>query len=332
MRKLLIALALGLITVVSINAVLLDHAITVKSDAVAETLYALGEPKPEHFMENITPELIKQGEEIVTEGKTKGGTYVSKYFVCTSCHNIEMEDPELWKSDPQARLLYAKENDIPFLQGTTFYGIVNRETWYNDDYVKKYGSLVEPARHSLKNAIQLCSKECSQGRYLEDWELNAVLAYLWSLEYDFSDIRATDELKSRISANDGDKVQLIKDIKKYYLLKSPATFPGLPKDKAVGYEGFEGDPENGKLVYELSCQQCHKSRGVASVVFDDSKSTFKMFENNITKNTDLSIYEIIQHGTYPYKGHKAYMPLYPEQRMNKQMIEDLRAYIEQEAR
>lgn len=331
MKKLLIGIGIGLIGVLSINAVWLTNSVTVKEDSVAETLYALGEPKPEHYLENITPELIKQGEEIVTEGKTKGGKYVSKYFVCTSCHNIKQEDPDLTKSDPQARLTYVQEKGIPLLQGTTFYGIVNRETWYNDDYVKKYGSLVEPARNSLKNAIQLCSRECSQGRYLEDWELNAVLAYMWSLEYDMNDIQVSDELKKSME-NPTDPQALIQEIKSNYLLKSPATFPGLPKDKSVGYEGYEGDPVNGALIYESSCQFCHKSRGVASVVFDNSKATFKKFDREMTKSTNYSLYEIIQHGTYPYKGHKAYMPLYPEQRMSKQMIEDLRAYIEQEAK
>ena len=48
-------------------------------------------------------------------------------------------------------------------RGTTFYGITNRETWYNDDYYKKYGDLVKPANENLVEAVQLCAMECSQG-------------------------------------------------------------------------------------------------------------------------------------------------------------------------
>ena len=66
-------------------------------------------------------------------------SFISKYYVCTTCHNLEIEDPDLRVSDPETRLTFAKENDLPFLQGSTFKGIVNRESWYNDDYVKKYG-------------------------------------------------------------------------------------------------------------------------------------------------------------------------------------------------
>ena len=90
----------------------------------------------------------------------------SKHFVCTSCHNIQKEDPDLSIADPQARLEYARDMELPYLPGTTLYGAVNRTSFYNGDYEKKYGDLVKPARNNLREAIQLCAVECSQGRAL----------------------------------------------------------------------------------------------------------------------------------------------------------------------
>ena len=108
-------------------------------------------------------ELIRMGEELVKEGRTMGPDgkrtkYISKHYVCTTCHNIEIEDPDLKINDPQARLEYAVQHNLPSLQGTTFKGIVNRESWYNDDYVKKYGDeKIEIAHENLREAIQLCA-------------------------------------------------------------------------------------------------------------------------------------------------------------------------------
>ena len=70
----------------------------------------------------------------------------------------------------------------------TLYGIVDRTSWFNDDYVKKYGDLVAPANKSLVGATNLCSKECSQGRSLTDFEMDAVLTYLWTLGLRWGDL------------------------------------------------------------------------------------------------------------------------------------------------
>jgi len=117
---------------------------------VADVLFSLGEPKPDHYIENSSPELIKKGRELIFSGRTtnpKGrkSKYISKFFKCTSCHNTVKEEAILTQADPESRFQYAEENDLPFLQASTFYGIVNRETWYNDDYVKKYGSITAHA-------------------------------------------------------------------------------------------------------------------------------------------------------------------------------------------
>ena len=81
--------------------------------------------------------------------------------------------------------------NINFYIGNGEWGIVNRESWFNDDYVKKYGEEAHAAQKSLRDAIQLCSRECSQGRELTEEEMKAVLAYVWSLQLTLSDLALT---------------------------------------------------------------------------------------------------------------------------------------------
>lgn len=338
MKKIVFFSALLFTVVVSINAILLKTSkISWSPDTpISEVLFQLGEPKPKHFLKEPSQDMIDIGFDLVTKGKTKNppkgekSAYISKHYVCTSCHNIQREDPDLRKSDPEARLDYVVQHNLPFLQGTTFYGAVNRETWYNDDYVKKYGSLVEPAKNDLQEAIQLCAKECSQGRYLEGWELEAVVSYLWTIQITLGDLGLNEKEIHALALKSENKQaheQLRSDLKSRYSQKSPATFSDVPSNKGEGYP-YQGDAEKGKQLYNQSCLFCHKSRGVSSMAFDNSRATMRAFQKNITKDNSYSLYNIIKHGTYPVPGHKPYMPLYPDQRMSNQQIEDIRAYIE----
>ena len=303
---------------------------------VAQVLFDAGEEAPSHYLD-YADEDVKRGYDLVHDGRTikPGGgrsKSISKFYSCRSCHNVEREDFDLTSVRPDDRLKYAIEYQIPYLQGSTFWGIVNRETWYNDDYVLKYGDLVRKAEHSLEESIQLCAEVCAQGRRLDSWELNSILAYYWSLQLKVSDLGLSneeiEELNS-LKASDSNE-QLIAKIKSKYLRKSPATFSEVPEDKSAGY-GLKGRPELGKAIYELSCQHCHKPYGVSDVVLDDAKYTFQWLKKNMTDPTKLSIYHIIREGTYSEAGHKEYMPLYTLEKMPHQQLEDLRAYIEQEA-
>lgn len=307
--------------------------------SLAEVQHALGEDYQEHFIP-VDPELARKGEELVRTGRTIGPDgrrtrYISKYYVCTTCHNLEQEDPDLRFSDPEARLDYARENDLPFLQGTTFKGIVNRESWYNDDYVKKYGEeKIERAHHNLRESIQLCAIECSQGRPMEDWEVEAVLAYYWTLEYTLEDLGLNEAQIDRLNREQEDpslRDSLKTWLRSFYSTTSPAHFYDAPPNKAKGYEGLVGNPERGKDLYELSCLHCHKAGGVSHYVLDNSELSFRHLERMIPKDSHFSLYQIIAYGTYAIPGHRPYMPHYPEERMNKQQVEDLRAYIEQMA-
>lgn len=306
---------------------------------VSALLEQLGEnysaKKPNLTIKNVSPRI---GEDIVKNGFSKREDLAkarrqSKHFVCTSCHNVVKEDPNLAMSDPQARLNYTVNNGIPFLQATTLYGAVNRTSYYNGDYEKKYGELITPARNNIREAIQLCALECAQGRKLDEWELESILAYLWEIELRFKDLIFSDaEMKSieQALSNENLKVEVSKLIQSKYLEGSPATFVLPPPDRSKGY-GMLGNPANGKLIYEKSCLHCHYQKRYSFLHLDSNKMSFRHLNSKISGYHRHSIYQVVRYGTYSKYGKKSYMPHYTAERMSDQMLEDLRAYIELEA-
>lgn len=299
---------------------------------VNDYLVYLGQSQRDHYVDSPGIDDVNRGEALIRDGRTidangRPSKYISKYFKCVSCHNVIKEVDNLTEENiPASRLAYAMANEIPFLQASTFYGLVNKDTWYNDDYERKYGSLVEPARNSLKESIQLCAQECSQGRKLKDWEMKSILAYLWTLQLKMSDLQLTADDKSLLNGR-ASNVAKIDLIRSKYSLKNGATFGKVPKNKEKGYE-LTGNRENGAFIYKNSCQHCHRVGGESDLVLSEDKATFKWLRNNLEKHSQISLYEIIKKGTYAQPGHRAYMPLYSEEKISNQQVEDLRAYIE----
>lgn len=311
-----------------------------KDSRMSDVLLALGDKKPLHYTANRDTSMERMGRELITVGWTtsaegKKTRRQSKHFVCTNCHNTDREDADLKVSDPDSRLDYAVKNDIPFLQGTTLWGIVNRESWYNDDYLRKYGDLVRSSRDTLKNAIDLCTIECSQGRPFVDWEMEAVMVYLYSIEIKLGDLELTADQYEKLNAivasgSKKEKDDVISWFKTQYMTKSPATFM-YPQDKSSRKGGANGDAANGKLVYDHSCKTCHANDGVTQFILDDRKMTFKMLEQHFNKKTEYSTYQITRKGTYALTGYRPYMPHYTKERMSDKQLEDLNAYIVQQA-
>jgi len=307
-----------------------------ETTSVSEVLEMLGEDhsakKPNLSLKGASAEV---GEELFKYGfatKTGGGKTrkQSKHFVCTSCHNIVKEDPDLKVSDPQARLEYTAEKGLPFLQGTTMHGVVNRETYYNGDYYKKYGDKVEPARHDIRGAIQLCAVECAQGRPLKDWEMESMLAYLWSLEMKVSDL---DMSKSELADVESESIsndEKIANVKSKYLLGSPAHFMLPPADRRVG-TGLTGDPANGKLIYDGSCLHCHYQAKYSFFHLDDTKLSFKHLKKKAPTYHNHSLYQVTRWGVPSKSGKRSYMPQYPQEKLSDQQLTDLMAYIEEQA-
>lgn len=308
-----------------------------EESSVSKWLLQLGQQElmskaPDYGIEGIS---AVKGKEIIINGFTEkpdGGVSgkQSSHFVCISCHNIEREDPDLTKNDPLARLYYTNERGLPLLQGTTLYGAVNRSSYYNGDYELKYGELVEPARNNIRNAIQLCATECAQGRRLKDWELESILAYLWEIDLKISDLKLTEEEKKFITSatKDADKKKAIDLLQSKYLSKSDAHFVYPPEDRKSGYP-YEGNVENGKLIYENSCLHCHYKERYSFLHLDKSKMSTHHLASKAGSYSRQSIYQVIRWGVQSKSGKPSYMPQYTAEKMSDQMVEDLRAYLEE---
>ena len=309
---------------------------------VEETLIKLGDSAYNHHIADLDPQKAEMGKDLVFKGftryKGKKSKRISPYFVCTDCHNTERETgreiglgiihPK--DNDPQKRLNYAIKNDLPFLPGSTLWGIYNRTSFYNGDYRKKYDGLVDEAKDDLPEAIQVCSKYCSSGRVLKDWELEAMMHYFKSEELKIKDLGLSANQKKNLlkyqNLDDGEKGGLIYSIKDEYFQSYPANFLyTMPKDKR-GY-GKNGNPENGQELFERSCLHCHGEKRVTYLGLDNSKLTGKFFLKYMKGYTDQSLYQIIRWGTYAKRGRQQYMPQYSKEKMSDDQIEDLIAYM-----
>ena len=308
------------------------------STTVSSVLLALGDEAPEHYVGTVDMEKLGVGKDLVQ----LGGVYengavaspLSVHFVCTDCHNILPESEFADDNDPASRLEFAMANNLPYLPGSTLYGITNRTSWFNGDHEKKYGKeLIEPARHDLKNAIQLCSKECSVGRELTDEEMEATMHYLTSMELKMKDLNLSEEELVSISANgqsEEEKTANIKLIKSKYLAGYPATFAEeIPKKERK--MGKDGNLENGKWVYEKSCLHCHSPQKTITdrTLFGTEKDQkdFKWLASYFKKSNGGSIYWITRHGTDSKDHIPQYMPIYSQEKLSNSQVEDLAAYI-----
>ncbi len=315
--------------------------IITEENSVAQVLQLLGDESLPHYPDTtIKGVSAEKGKQLVltgfaTDAVGKKVAKQSAHFVCTSCHNVERDEPNLSKVDPVAKLAYVAEKKLPFVQGSALYGVVNRTQFYNGDYEKKYGDLVKAARNNIREAIQLCAVECAQGRRLEHWEMESILAYLWTIDLKISDLNMTTEEMRQINQAVNDKLKSeasIALLKSKYLQGMPASFTAPPEDRQQGIAAIVGNAENGKSIYDLGCKHCHEGMRYSFFELDDSKNTFQFLNRHIPRYTRYSIYQVARYGTSPLPGKGAYMPQYTLEKMNHQQLEDLRAYIEEQAR
>ena len=311
-----------------------SSSIGVENISLEDLLIELGDSSYPHSLEkydkkkfNIGKDLIKNGRTIRNGKKTKR---ISTFFVCIDCHNIGREFNLLESQSSLDRLNFAKNNFIPYLPGSTFYGIYNRTSFYNDDYVKKYGDLVNKASNNLNEAIQVCAKYCSSGRYLDEWELEAIMHYFKGNELKINDLDLNYEILLDIenvaNLDHNQKNDLKNKINSFYRKFYSATF--LPAmDVNIRKYGDGGNVENGKFIYNKSCLHCHANSRVTYLNLGNDKLSAEMFEKNLSNYSDKSLYQIIRYGTYPKAGRKQYMPLFTKEKMSDDQINDLVSYI-----
>ena len=284
----------------------------------------------------------EKGKDIIYKGySTKqdgtGKTSMqSPHFKCTACHVPEREFENLADINSAKKLEYAVENDLPFLQGSSFYGIVNRIHFYNGDYQKKYAGvpLIKESYNDIRSAIQLCATQCAQGRALEDWEIESVLAYFWTMELKIKDIGIKKEdiqiVQEAINSGKGGQ-KAIHTLEGHYMNLSPATFSTADLD----YKEIESADKNNKErfrsgmeIYQRSCLHCHGRKRYSFFNLDKSGHSFKYLLSKTKAGGFHSIFKITRHGTYSLNGKKAYMPQYPMEKMTDNQLMDLRIYIE----
>lgn len=279
-------------------------------------------------------DIVFKGYSAKQDGTGKTGQQ-SPYFKCTACHNNEKEFDDLSDISPQNRLNYAVKHDLPFLQGSSFYGLVNRKTFYNNDYQKKYGHvpIIKASNTDIRKAIQLCATQCAQGRELEDWEIESVLAYYNTIGLKVKDLNLKPAEKKAIDAainNNKDLHQAVHKLEEKYLMASPAHFADHREYTPIT-EAEKKDTEsfkNGQLIYERSCLHCHEAERYSFFALDKSKFSFTNLLNRTKANKEGSLYKITRHGTWPLAGQRAYMPLYPIEKMSKDQLDDLKIYVE----
>jgi len=309
------------------------------STSLETALLSLGDEKLLHSMPSFDEEKAKLGYELITSGRTlykgKKSKLISKHFVCTDCHNLTKEFRNVGSESTDDRLSYAINNGLNFLPASTFWGIYNRTSFYNGDYVDKYGEMALDSRDTLENAVQLCAKYCSSGRSLKEWELEAIMHYYKKNELQLSDLNLTKNSKSQLKNNENlnlqEKIDLIKSLKGNYRQSYSATFLGAMPENLRKY-GENGNVENGEAIYDRSCLHCHAYKRVTYLSLNKSRLTARMFWRNRKNYSDKSLYQIIRWGTHAKAARKQYMPRFTKEKMSDEQLNDLVAYIKQLAK
>jgi mono/diheme cytochrome c family protein len=219
---------------------------------------------------------------------------------------------------------------LPFLPASTLWGIYNRKAFYNGDYTKKYGEVISEAKASLPEAIQVCAEYCSAGRKLKNWELDAIMHYFKSKELKLKDLPIDGNTKKNIlnvgKLTEKEKTKFLQILETCIVKAYPATFmETMPRDERR--YGENADAENGREIFNRSCMHCHENGRVTNLKLGRDVLTGRMFEKHLTDYTDLSLYQIVRHGTYTMPGRNQYMPLYTKEKMSDEQLENLVAYL-----
>lgn len=286
-----------------------------------------------------------KGYELVFQGVTTdfNGKRTSKLAAnpCIACHTTDPEYPRLDVIDAQKRLLYADSLDLPFLPGAPFYGIINRIYFFTEDYQNKYthptlGNLMKQGHIDLRKAIQACNQIYAQGRELQDWEVESIIAYFWTLQIKMGnlEIDAADmtDINNALASNVGN-AKAVNLLRRYYPEVYPATLaaPRSPTERRKT-SPIINNFNNGRRVYKRSCLHCHSGKRYANFRLDEDQSTFQFLKKHFDDTTSrYSIYEALRYKPES-RANRTGSPHYTSQRMSDQQLQDLRFYIIQMAR
>jgi hypothetical protein len=297
-------------------------------------------------LDNARQQDVDKGRELVNFGYTadfdnKKTTKIAE-LPCAVCHSLVPEYDDLGVIDPQKRLDYADSLGLPFLPASPLYGMVNRIYFFNGDYQSKYqhpkfGDLVKKGHNDIRVAMQACNSIFANGRTLEEWELESILAYLWTLEIRMKDLKFSEkdanDIESALENNTGN-AKAVNLLRRVYPETYPATLisPALVNDRKRT-SPILNNFANGRKVYERSCLHCHENKKYASPKLDSDQSTFNFLKKHIDDTTSrYSIYEALRYLPTPPRGlRNSHSPHFSKQRMSEEQLQDLRFYILQMA-
>jgi len=286
---------------------------------------------------------------------------VSEHFTCAECHNSDREDPVLTVLGPEARFAWIERTgaNVFMPQGTTLWGAVNRKGFYTGDDAKYHAMCVPQGEESLPwlpcgplfgfcgpgcrtmnpdslvDATQVCSKYCSVGRYLEAWELAALLAFFWDREITLDDLDLPPQQRAEVLAvlaapapDLGQAERLRRVVAGAYASMAGNTFRGLPRlagDAAPGKpvveypdgSRFTGDYRRGARLWGLSCSRCHELRDGAL-----TRERARRFSQDVVR-----FHTMIAEGTQ--RSFRRYMPKFSLERLSRRQSADILAFLQQ---
>lgn len=268
---------------------------------------------------------------------------LSKFYRCTHCHNNQREDVVLTIQDPEARAELIERqpaatsaNAVPLFlaTGTTLWGAVNRESFYNDSF-QIYHALTVPGDRemdptSLEDATQVCCRYCSIGRFAEPWELASLLAYFWDLEVRINDLDLPADVEKVVlttlqpgEATTGDvkkQKQMRAFLRRLYLLKAGdrgTAPPTIENDGAAAVYPdelqFAGDAKIGQRLFHAACERCHTDPKICDI------------NGRILIEDEPHFHKILSKGTQ--QDDVPYMPMFTAERLSRQQIADIAAWL-----
>lgn len=310
---------------------------------VWSVMSGLGKVNVNALYKNPQHDVLK-GEQLVTKGITvdfqgKTTPRTSPKLTCIACHTVTPEHPILGTMDPQSRLEHADTAGLPFLPGAPLYGLVNRVAFFTDDYQKnfkhKHVQALKDGHRNIRLAIQACNKVYAKGRTLDDWEIESILSYLWTLELQMGDLKVPDTIVSIIEqaiASNKNGSKAVNLMRRYYPEVYPATLVApIAFKKRPEVSPVLNSYQNGKRVYKRSCLHCHANKRFSNFKLDRSQKTLKFLKKHLDTNSKYSIYDALRYSPGS-KANRSNVPHYTAQRMSNQQIQDLRFYIAQRAK
>lgn len=281
-------------------------------------------------------------------------------FTCSKCHNTAREDPVLSVQDPERRFAWIEKAGLglTMTQGTTLWGVVNREAFYNDHYKKYMGLKIPDEAHpdpgntkcapsdsgcrewhpdSLRDAIQVCGFYCSEGEsFLEKWEEVALLAYFWDRELRLADVDLPDDVRAMIrkiltnpSNYPSDVVERFRMLlKSSFLLKSHASAreaPSIVQKSRFAAINFIGYRAGGMLEGDPAVGRRLHDLSCAQCHFEGSKLSDDW-------GADLG-YDVPHFHRITAKGkhgtrRRPYMPEFTLERLSDKQLADILAYLQ----